>query len=263
MEWQGDATMSSNACHFDAESCPDAAALSVAGPDARGFLQGLRHRDVEALGTGQARLCGAADAARQDPVRFSVCSDGDRLSPRLRGSQTRGAAQAARLLQIARQGGDRAARRSRGGRASPRRRHAGTALPIRALPTSAAAASRPKARCRRPTDYARRGASRSALPTARPISVRASSFRMRPISTSWAASASARAAMSARKWCRAWNIAARRAAASCPSQLDGAAPVKAANSGRRETIGTLLSSAGERALGACSARPAGGCGRGG
>ena len=80
------------------------------------------------------------------------------------------------------------------------------------------------------------------------ISGRANCFRTRPISTSWAASASRRAAMWARKSSRAWSIAARRAAAFFPSPSTAKGLPRGRRSVRAKLVGTLLSASGGTAL---------------
>ena len=70
-----------------------------------------RHREARAA---PCDLCGAADAAGQDPVRFPHRRGRRRDPDRLRAGEPRRAGQAAEDVQAARQGGDRGARPARG-----------------------------------------------------------------------------------------------------------------------------------------------------
>ena len=180
-------------------------------------------------------------------------------------SRSGGAEQAARLLQAAGGSEHRAVVREEGGCAAPGASLDSATAIVFADPRISEWANRAiiAAIIVRPSvtmalRLTGRGASRLASPTAMRISVRASSFRMRPISTSSAASASARAALSARRWCRAWSIAARRAAASCRCgrwrPLANGSGI--AGGGRRASARSCPRLI-ERALGAHPARPAG------
>ena len=55
--------------HKKAAMLEDRGVVSVSGADATSFLQGLLTNDVERLAARRSALCGAAHAARQDPVR--------------------------------------------------------------------------------------------------------------------------------------------------------------------------------------------------
>jgi folate-binding Fe-S cluster repair protein YgfZ len=50
---------------------PDRSLIRVEGADAQHFLQNLITTNIDAIAPGEASTGGAADAAGQDPVRFS------------------------------------------------------------------------------------------------------------------------------------------------------------------------------------------------
>ena len=99
----------------------DRGVLRVAGEEAATFLQGLLTNDVQEPGGRRGALRRAADAAGQDPVRFSCSSRARRIGAAFLidcpAAQLGRSRQAARLLSPARQGDDnRRERRSGGGR---------------------------------------------------------------------------------------------------------------------------------------------------
>ncbi len=170
---------------FHCSRRPERSVLRIDGPEATAFPANLVTADIEGLAAGRGRLCRAADAAGQDPVRF------------LRRARTAtaflldcAASQQAELikrldvLQAAGQGDDRRSERS--ARWAFRRQ-----APPRAyrLCDPRDAAHGLAGDCRRGHAAGRaramtRPASRWASPTATPISARANSSRMRPISIS-------------------------------------------------------------------------------
>ena len=132
-------------------------------------------------------------------------------------------------------------RRPAAARARPAHHAAAASGQARPPPISAPSCSKPP-----PT---RRTASRSACRAAGSISSMATPSRTRPTWTSSPASISTRAATSARRWCRAWSIAAPRATAIVPVTAgdfapDAGVPVMAGD----KQVGTTGSHAGNRGL---------------
>ena len=220
---------------------PDRGVVKVAGDGARNFLHGLVTADILDLTAGPGAVLRAADAAGQNHRRFhrrrGAGAGRRRLFSRYSAGARRSAGRKAQSLQAARQGHRRGSvgksRRARGlGRQRARRAPTNGARPV--LRRSAAAGARPArdaaaASCRRrrppslgaeivdaerlrgPPHRARHPARRSS------ISATATPFPHETDMDQLGGVDFARAAMSARKWCRAWSTAAPRAPAPCRS----------------------------------------------
>ena len=214
---------------------PDRGVVKVSGEDARNFLNGLVTTDIEAGSARAGPFRRAADAAGQDHRRFpdhrGARRPWRRLPARLPARAGARARRQARLLQAARQGRGRESlrqpRRARGlGRQA---RHDGRIWPspIRAMRELGWRILVPEELAQKVADLIgaelvdaqpmRRIASRAACRAAASISSMAMRSRTRPTWTGCTASISTRAAMSARRWCRACSIAAPRGPAPCAS----------------------------------------------
>ena len=241
---------------------PDRGVVKVAGEDARNFLHGLVSADILSSRRGAARFCAllspqgkiiadfivaeapvmtaaASSSTCQEhwPKRWWTNSTSTNCA-RVSSSKT-----CPKCLAFWRHGMGKARRASASLMPTHACRHWGSA---RCCPRTAPP--------RRPRNWARdlscrvsttRIASRSASRRAASISAIATRSRTRLTWTSSAVLISPRAAMSVRKWCRAWSIAASPAPALCRSAIEGTAPAAGAAvmAGERQ-VGTMGSSAG-------------------
>ena len=242
---------------------PDRGVVKVAGEDARSFLHGLVSADILEVAPGAARFC-ALLRRRGKSSRISSSSkrrqhEGGGFFLDAPARCREGARRQTQSLQAALPGHGRGlvgnARRAGGLGRQAARPTFGLCL-CRSAPAGAGltgdAAAASRRRCgsgRSAPRWSRRAnmtrtASRSAFRKAASISATATPSRTKPTWISSAASISPRAAMSARRWFRAWSIAASPARAPCRSATTGTAPAAgtAVTAGGRQ-VGTMGSAA--------------------
>ena len=248
---------------------PDRGVLKVAGDDARSFLHGLVSADILKLGAGEARFCALLSPQGKIIADFIVveapAQDGGGFFLDVPRAVAKPLLDKLNLYKLRSQliVGDFSDTLGVLAAWDGERRDAGIwPLLCRSAPAGArpardpAAAScgrrrrGPRRRPRRRRASTRRTASRSAFRRAASIFNTATPSRTRPTWISSAASISPKAAMSARRWFRAWSIAARARTRTVPVRYDGAAPPPAGTAitaGGRQ-IGAMGSAAAGRGL---------------